>query len=160
MPAVVMQVDAADQVPVPVLGLEISDDDESVHDRGPLPFAVASEPARTPVAPARRACDFEQPGEPVEAIELQSADRDNERSALAPAPLPRRKKTPSLCKGPVAMGCLVLALLAFGITMTQVSCVDKCGEHGSCGGFACRCNRPYSGKHCDEWLNGTPIDGG
>jgi hypothetical protein len=108
--------------------------------------------------------------EPLEHDALSSSAADGSAAAPPlplPPPLPLRttevpgvvKGRPKACLGPIGMGCLICALLAFGIAMTQVSCVDTCGEHGSCGGFVCRCSTGYSGEHCDIIVlpNGTAI---
>ena len=95
-----------------------------------------------------------------------SADRSMELTRSASPPLRPCKQPPlgpcmgPVCMGPVLLGCLVCFMLAFGLTMTQLTCVDTCGEFGSCRGFACQCDYPYVGEHCDAWPNGTSVHAG
>lgn len=129
-------------------------------DGGAPTFAAPSpQPQPAPDEPVNRAVAGDSLIEEQTVLAGPSADRSRELTLSAP-PLPPRKPPSGPCMGPVVLGCLVCFMLAFGLTMTQLTCVDKCGEFGSCGGFACRCDDPYVGEHCDSWPNGTSVHAG
>lgn len=121
-------------------------------------WAPAPQTLPTLVQPVHSTVAIEPLIEEQEALAVPSVGTAPAPRSLLP--LSSRKQPPSKRKGPVFVGCMVCLLLAFGITMTQVSCVDVCGEYGYCTGFSCRCHHPYTGEYCDAWPNGTSIHSG